>query len=546
MSSDRDLKMGRALASIPLPELADDFYSRLARDLDEARGPRTRRRRRPRVLRLGIAAAAVAVAAALVAFVVLPVTRGTDTATAGDMLASMNAAAGDVDVVRLTIVEERKGAGAPTVEELTLSASGDVRFTSVRQHIDARRVTVMTHLLETYDEQRHEMRRRGRTTPVGTPPPTGDPEAPSTEPAVPVDGATAPAGSADVPTGAVTVQPTPYPAGGSEPAPSQGQSGGLIIERPSWGTDVFSTFLYANFQALANSLRSRLAEADPDASVTETIYLGRPAWHAELGERLPSSDSRSPDGVSVVWSVTVDKETGLLVASDLDAGSHASELPGLARSFRVTRLVTDPALPAGWQRIVPSPRENVSVFDRGTRFGTPEEVAKRAWPTIVLIPKAVPSGYRLTDIATRDLEGMGRSPSDQSELVHLSRGEPSRTLWKRTRIDASRQQVMVRFRRGFASFVVAIRPLVKGARSLGDLRGGPGEEVTLSAGYLKGTRARTRISPFFGGGPTLVVVSDRSRITITGDLTRRELIAAAESFVAYGDAEKPLPKGSGE
>lgn len=65
-------------------------------------------------------------------------------------------------------------------------------------------------------------------------------------------------------------------------------------------------------------------------------------------------------------------------------------------------------------------------------------------------------------------------------------------------------------------------------------------------GYLEGARARTWISPYFVGGPTLITYSDRSRITITGDLTRQELIDVANSFKAYGDVERPLPKGYGK
>ncbi len=68
----------------------------------------------------------------------------------------------------------------------------------------------------------------------------------------------------------------------------------------------------------------------------------------------------------------------------------------------------------------------------------------------------------------------------------------------------------------------------------------------LSSGYLEGAKARVWISPYFGEGPTLVTSSDRSRITITGDLTRQELLAVANSFSAVGHVDKPLPKGYGE
>jgi hypothetical protein len=86
------------------------------------------------------------------------------------------------------------------------------------------------------------------------------------------------------------------------------------------------------------------------------------------------------------------------------------------------------------------------------------------------------------------------------------------------------------------------------------------QDVTLTGGFLKGARARTWISsadlPFSHvngnsmftseDGPTLLTYSDRSMITICGDLTRQELIAVANSLKVYGDVAKPLPAGYGD
>jgi hypothetical protein len=344
-------------------------------------------------------------------------------------------------------------------------------------------------------------------------------------------------GDTHIAQGETPPDPNPYDA----PRPNA-----VIMERPSWGTTVFSTFLLANFQALSNSLRALLAEADPDTPVEVTTYLGRPAWHAVLREVMPGVEDGP--GVPVEWSVTVDKDTGLLVSSDLKATSGQDRLPGIARSFRVTRLEVDPALAAGWQRIDTSDVEEIAIFDRGTRFGTPETVAARAWPTLVLVPQDVPSGYRLGEVATRDYEGMKKSPGDQSKYVVLSRRDPRKYRYVRTHIDASAQRVLLRYRRGLSSFVISIRPLAEAGGASGG--GAPGRlgaaDATLTAGYLKGARARTWISPYFGEGPTLVTSSDRSRITVTGDLTRQELLDVANSFKAVGDVDKPLPEGYGK
>ena len=216
----------------------------------------------------------------------------------------------------------------------------------------------------------------------------------------------------------------------------------------------------------------------------------------------------------------MDKATGLLVASDLKPTSGDDRLPGIARSFRVTRLEVDPDLPAGWQRIDTSGVDEIAIFDLGTRFGTPETVAARAWPTLVLVPQDVPAGYRLTDVATRDYEGMKKSPADH-EVRRAARRDP-RITRREDRHRRVEQRVQLRYRRGFSSFVVSIRPLARwrgrggGAGPLG------AEDVVLTGGYLKGAKARVWISPYFGEGPTLVMSSDRSRITITGDLTRQD------------------------
>ena len=262
----------------------------------------------------------------------------------------------------------------------------------------------------------------------------------------------------------------------------------VSIERPSWGTRVFSTYLLANFQALSNSLRALLAEEDPGSPVELVTYLGRPAWRAELQEILPGAGGSGT--APVEWTVTVDKETGLLVASELEPVSSHDWLPGIARSFRVTRLEVDPDLPAGWQRIDTAGADMVGIFDLGTRFGTPETVAARAWPTLVLVPQDVPAGYRLTDVATRDYRGMKGGYAQQDRYVVLRRRDPRIYASRATGVDAARQRVQLRYRRGFSTFVVSIRPRGTGDGEEGGGAGALGaRDVVLTGGYLKGAKA---------------------------------------------------------
>ena len=491
-----DRELWDLVAAVPVPAAGADFLPQLRARLDGERdsrvlpGPAARVRRGSR--RLLIAVAAALAVAAVAAFAVLPAMRGTATATAADMLASMNRVTGGAHTVRLTIkqgITDPGGSPSPslsrvTSEQLIMSTSGDVRYTaSANSDAYPDQPDATTYQFSTYDERRHEMMRLSTVAPD--------------------DGASV-----------------------------------LVIERPSWGTDLFETWAYATFQSLASSLRALLAEGDSKAPVTETTYLGRPAWHADLTERLPGT-STDPEGLEVTWSVTVDKATGLLMRSDYDMGSGADTPNPATESIWVTRLEADPQLPKGWQRVSQSGQERIGIYDAGTRFGSPESVARRAWPTLVLIPRWVPSGYRLTDVASTNFEGMKKSPKTKRRLVYLSYHHPHKYHWVMTSVDASVQRVVARYRRGFSTFVVDITPLR--SRSVVPSAVLNGTDVTLTAGYLKGRHASVSISPNLASGPALATRSDRSKVIISGDLTRRELIDVANSFKPYGNVSKPLP-----
>ena len=99
------------------------------------------------------------------------------------------------------------------------------------------------------------------------------------------------------------------------------------------------------------------------------------------------------------WDATVDQATGLLVAASCSVEADGKPLPW-DQDLHVTSLELDPALAPGWQRPT-APVARPMLVDDGTRFGTPEEVAKLSWPTLPLIPQWAPAGYRLTDVASR-------------------------------------------------------------------------------------------------------------------------------------------------
>ena len=301
-----DRSLWDLVAGIPVPAAAPDFQSRLQTRLAAAAlagpapgggaavgaalpGPRVEPRRRRRVSLLA-AAAAVAAMAAVFAFAVLPALRGTETATAADMLASMNAAGG-IQNVHLRLVETERlsassGEGASKsrrrmTEDLILSVTGDYRgrgWLSVDEGPSAPIVSDFG-----YDAARHELR-----------------------------------------------------------VASRSQGGGLEVLHPAWPTDLpYLTNDYLGYKAAASSVRALIAELDPGTPVEDTTYLDRPAWRATL-----SSAWQGSPGVIV----TVDKATGLLLETRHSGPAFTGTT--FLKVLRVTRFETDPALDAGWQ-VVP-------------------------------------------------------------------------------------------------------------------------------------------------------------------------------------------------
>ena len=304
----------------------------------------------------------------------------------------------------------------------------------------------------------------------------------------------------------------------------------MTIRRPAWKTASTAFGDDAEpYPNLSANLRAAVAETDPSLPVEETTYLGRPAWHGvfTVRERWGLEETQ----MVFRWDATVDQATGLLVAASCTIQANGKPLPE-DWDLRVTSLELDPALDQGWQRPVASGRRT-TIVDDGTRFGTPEEVAKLSWPTLPLIPQWAPAGYRLTDVA-----GAGTGSTSISRPSHD-------VVVKGVKGPLQNQTVLVRFRRGFGSFIVQINP-----RTFGEtVRGKP--DVILSAGYLEGQPAVFADDASDGtqigiAAPTLITYSDRSKVIITGDLTRDELVRVAESMKVYGDVDKPLMPGFGQ
>ena len=498
-------------ATVDAPPLRAGFReeldTRLAAGDAAGRGARVTslpaRRRRLTARRL-LVAALVAAAAAVFAFAMLPALRGSDTATAGDVLAAMTATSGGAQTVRMHMItkttEAMSPGTAPTTSsvdtaDVTMSIRGDalsdVTSTWRWRKDDGSWMNLASARTYGYDQALHEARSIPRSIPRGQ---------------------------------STRANPT--------------------ITRPAWQLDTIVGFQEL-YTAVAAQMRAALAEEDPSMPVQRTAYLGRAAWRCifTVHERRWAGDGKV--ATAFHWDATVDQATGLLLAA-----SYTIDVKGKRQPFkwdlRVTSLQLDPALQPGWQRpAVADPK--VTMVDEGTRFGTPDQVARRSWPTLPLIPQWAPAGYRLTDTASAGFAPNGGYPPTQWSArqgrAQMVAKNSDATFW-RVEWPIDGQTVLIRFRRGFSSFTVQITPKSLGA----GIHGTP--DVTLSAGYLKGQPAVFGADSSDGtqvgiSVPTLITYSDRSRIVISGDLTKEELVAVADSMKAYGDESRPLMPGFG-
>jgi hypothetical protein len=500
----RDPRLSALLrANVDAPPLRPGFHDELEARLTgaEASGSPAAAittvpaRHRPLTTRRLIAAAMVA-AAAIFAFTVIPAIRGGDTATAGDVLAAMTAASGGAQTVRLHVVTNTSaGAGKAGAEdrstdetELTMSITGDSLA-----HIKSRQVlkddagvwhTTGSSWTTSYDQARREARFF----------------------------------SAD-------------------------ERRGTTIRRPAWvsGVAPFREFA-STYSDLSAILRAALAETDPSLPVRQTSYLGRPAWRGIFTVREQwGIDDEIP--MAFHWDVTVDQATGILMSASCRMDAKGKPVP-IAWDLHVADMTLDPELEPEWQ-LPKGPGRRVTIIDEGIRFGTPDEVAARSWPTLPLVPQWAPTGYRLTDIASAGFTPTGSSTYDWTADGVRTRviSRDGEIVTKRVEWPLEGQIVLVRFRRGFSSFVVRISP-----KRFGEyLNGTP--DVTLSSGYLKGQPATftdgSGTSALGLQTPSLMTFSQRSRVVITGDLTHDELVAVANSMKVCGDVDRPVTPGFG-
>jgi len=246
----------------------------------------------------------------------------------------------------------------------------------------------------------------------------------------------------------------------------------------------------------------------PDAQVEEGSYEDRAVWTLSTDVQA----NRLSDVSGDYMVVTVDKATGFPVRIvETRDGSFVQEL-------RLEGLEIDPVLSADSFVLRFPAGAEVMQYDSGFRRIDLAHLATQAAAVVgydPLLPARIPPGFVLTAVAV---------------------AESGQSTGKEGMNPQSRGVVSAVYRRGFDRLVVSTR-LVGPDRSLWSdpLASGEGfidepETVALTVGAFAGSRAELLIDP--RAVPHLWVMNEALVATISGDLTRTELVAAAESLAA--------------
>jgi outer membrane lipoprotein-sorting protein len=257
-------------------------------------------------------------------------------------------------------------------------------------------------------------------------------------------------------------------------------------------------------------VRALLAAEDP--RVREVTYDGRPAWRLEIDVE---PNAIVPEFSGDRLEIAVDRETGLpvrlLVTKD---GAFLEELriEGLAVNRDLAPDTFELKFPAG---------ADVARMDDGYRRTALDEVAG-AVGYAPLVPAWVPTGYGLAEVAV----------AKHGAPTGTEGGNPP-----------ARKVVSLSYRRGLDQFLVTTRlarvpseidPDLPPQEAWSDpLASGEGfvdkpERLTIEQGALAGERAELVVVP--RGIPHLWALTDELVVTVSGDLTRAELVRITESL----------------
>ena len=261
------------------------------------------------------------------------------------------------------------------------------------------------------------------------------------------------------------------------------------------------SYVDSSFQReLGSVVRALLAVGN--IPVENGTKAGRPVWtlSTPVREDRLAGEGWSPDHLTV----SVDKETGIPLYARWTVDGK------LRRQLEITAVEVNPDVSRGDLAVEIPEDVAVGTSDQGFRrveLGEAEGIVGYA----PLVPGTVPEGYELADVMVARQGG----PTGAEGMNPQAPGV-----------------VSLLYRRGFDRIVVTTR--VAGDGEWADpLATGEGfvdrpEPIRLERGALSGVEANLLIVPL--AIPHIWAITDELVVTIAGDLTREELLRAAESL----------------
>lgn len=265
----------------------------------------------------------------------------------------------------------------------------------------------------------------------------------------------------------------------------------------------------------AAGVRAALAEGGPALEVQNVTYNGRPAWKAVIpGPRTPAASPPAGASSTGFWSaeVIVDQQTGLPVrVTQWGAG-------GAHHVWEMNDLRIDTVLPADeFASAIPA-GVTITQTSEGLRFLSLDQ-ARRLVGFSVPMPTQVPDGFRLGEVIVQSGEAMINGSYEQDPLSSLVA-----EVWRRG-LDTFRVEVS------------AVSGSQSDASTARALAAAPApQSAKLHGGLFDGLTAFTALGPNPSNesmgdfGPVLSVAGKGVAVDIFGDLTRQELLDVAASL----------------
>jgi hypothetical protein len=247
----------------------------------------------------------------------------------------------------------------------------------------------------------------------------------------------------------------------------------------------------------------RALAAGDGGDVEEITYEGRPAWLLDTDIRVNLIvPELSPNHLEV----TVDRATGFPVRAVWTRDGE------FVRETRIEDLQVDAEVPDDAFDLHFPPDSEVFRSDAGFRRVSLDEL-EAVVGYEPLVPSWAPEGY------------------DPAEVTASRLGSPTGSEGANPPVP---DVVSLSYRRGLDQLIVTTRPVGSDPSLWGDpLASGEGyrdepERITLESGALAGEEAELLIDPL--AIPHVWVITDQLVVTVSGDLTRDELLRVAESL----------------